>query len=114
MKNPAGMFSRVNVDPAKITNYLLNPDHESGEAKAVFFARLGFSLASVGEFADALSMHCTTAALEREERTEWGTKYTFSCEIRAPKKKGVCVISVWQVDKGGGAPRLITAFPSNE
>ena len=106
------LFSRVEVDSGKITGYLLNQNHEQGKTKAAFFAQLGFSLSASGVFSDALSEHCRTAHLADEQDTVWGKKYTFSCEIQSPKSKPACIVSVWQIDKGGSVPRLITAYPS--
>ena len=104
-------FSCVRIDPAKITDYLLNENHKIGRSKAKFFGKMGFSKDSPEELSATLSKHCTTAELKEEEITDWGTKYTFVCEIQPPKGRAVCVVSVWQMDIGTKVPRFITAYP---
>ncbi len=113
IKKHARQFSRVHIEEDKITDYLLNKNHKLGKEKAKFFGLMGFSPDFPEELSNVLSKHCTTAELEAEENSEWGTKYTFVCDIQPPKGRAVCIVSVWQIDKGRKTPRLITAYPEN-
>ena len=107
-------FSRVHIREEKITQYLLNEEHPEGKGKARFFIATGFSPDSPGKLSDALFNHPKTAELEREQTTEWGTKRVFVCDIKTPKGKSVCIISVWQIDEQMTTLRLITAYPNDK
>ena len=45
---------RAQIDPAKVRDYLLAPDHPDGASKARFFAALGFARARWPLLRDAL------------------------------------------------------------
>ena len=104
-------FSQVQIGEDKITKYLLNEGHPRGKEKAKFFISRGFSPNFPRELSDVLSNHPETAELENEQTTDWGTKYTFVCNIKAPNTSSVCIVSVWQVDNETTTLRLITAYP---
>ena len=114
LKTHKKQFSVVRIEEQKITDYLLNKNHITGKAKAKFFSLLGFSSDFPVALSDVPAKHCTTAELKTEESSEWGTKYTFVCEIQPPKGKAICVVSVWQIDKGEKTPRFITAYPEGK
>jgi hypothetical protein len=46
------------------------------------------------------------------DHTAYGVRYTVEGELTAPGGRVVNVRSVWFVDHGSDAPRLVTAYPA--
>jgi len=99
------------VQRAKVCDYLLNPAHRYGESKARFFAEFGFRAEAWEELALALREHGRQNEVSRVRETGFGPRYEVEGELTAPDGRRPRVCTVWQVDKGQMAPRLITAYP---
>jgi len=102
---------QVSIDPEKITNYLLNTEHRFGASKARFFMGFGFRRESWEMLAASLREHAQRHEVKRTKETGFGPRYEVEGEITAPDGRRPHVRSVWQLDKGQLAPRLITAYP---
>lgn len=98
------------VEDAKLYGYLLNPDHLEGGGKAYLFnLLLGINASNGEELRVVLFRAAREGSVGPARPTPYGTKY----EVRLPllgKTKQVVLLSVWQVDAGATAPRLITAL----
>ena len=101
----------LRVEREKITEYLLNAGHRYGTSKARFFARFGFSLRNWETLAQALQEHGQQYEVTRVTETIFGPRYEVEGELRTPDGRNPGVRSVWQLDRGMVAPRLITAYP---
>ena len=99
------------VEREKIADYLLNPAHPYGASKARFFAEFGFSAGAWPVLAAALREHGQAHEVARWRETGFGPRYEVEGELPAPDGRRPRVRTVWQVDKGQIAPRLITAYP---
>jgi hypothetical protein len=99
------------VEQAKICDYLLNPMHRFGASKARFFADFGFTLDVWEELAVALKRHGADNEVARVKETGFGPRYEVEGELAAPDGRRPRVQTVWQVDTGQIAPRLLTAYP---
>jgi filamentous hemagglutinin len=99
------------VERHKITEYLLNPTHRYGASKARFFAAFGFGADNWEELAGALRDHARRNRVVRCEQTLFGPRFDVDGELRTPSGAQPMVRSVWQMDAGDVAPRLITAYP---
>lgn len=99
------------VEQAKIVDYLLNPTHRYGAAKAKFFAQFGFELKAWEVLAIALRDHGQQNEVTKAKQTGFGPRYEVEGELTAPDGRRPRVCTVWQVDEGETAPRLITAYP---
>jgi hypothetical protein len=99
------------VEQAKVTEYLLNPAHRYGASKARFFAHFGFRAEAWEELALALREHGRQNELSRLRETGFGPRYEVEGELAAPDGRRPRVCTVWQLDQGQTAPRLITAYP---
>ncbi len=98
------------IDPRKISEYLLNPNSETGSSKARFFQAGGFESENWQAFADALLAHTRTATLvDVDNSSPYGTKYVFRCAIETPDRRNPCILSVWQ--RREGDTWLVTAYP---
>lgn len=99
------------VEQAKICEYLLNPTHRYGASKARFLAGFGFRSETWEELAAALREHGQTHEVSRQKETPFGPRYEVEGELAAPDGRRPRVCTVWQLDAGEIAPRLITAYP---
>lgn len=99
------------VERDKIADYLLNASHPYGASKARFFASFGFDPEAWEILAVALLAHGQQNEVARQKETGFGPRYEVEGEITAPDGRRPRVRTVWQVDEGEIAPRLITAYP---
>jgi len=99
------------VEREKITEYLLDVEHRHGASKARFFAEFGFQLQTWEVLAEALRLHGQTYEVARTRQTVWGPRYEVEGGLLTPDGRAPRVCTVWQLDDGEIAPRLITAYP---
>jgi hypothetical protein len=99
------------IDPAKVRDYLLSPEHPVGRAKARVFAALGFRQATWLALHDALLAHAREGTAEAVEAGPYGQKYRVRGILRGPADRGSPVVAVWIVLPGEAAPRFVTAYP---
>jgi Domain of unknown function (DUF6883) len=102
------------LEDKKIVDYLLNPVHPYGAAKARFFRAFGFRVEDWETLAEALRQHGREHEVVRTTETGFGPRYEVEGEIRAPDGRQPRVRTVWQFDHGQIAPRLISAYPCKE
>lgn len=101
----------VIVEREKITEYLLNPSHRYGASKARFFLEFGFQIDDWEVFAEALREQGQVHEVSLVRQTRWGPRYEIDGELNAPDGRQPRIRTVWQLDDGQIAPRLITAYP---
>lgn len=99
----------VQIDKAKIIEYLLSSTNEEG--KAGFFTRFGFSVAEWDVLAIALRQHATNHEVTQVIQNIHGTKYVIEGTLTTPTGRNPYVRSVWLIEMGKQAARLITAYP---
>lgn len=99
------------IEREKITEYLLNAEHRYGASKARFFASFGFSLGNWRVLALALLEHGRQYEVSKVTETIFGPNYEVEGALETPDGRTPKIRSVWQVDHGMVAPRLITAYP---
>ncbi len=102
------------VSEEKITGYLLNPQHPDGAGKAKFFEAMGFSRDDWRVLAEALRRLAETTEVAGSVESAHGWKYIVEGPLATPSGRTPAVRSVWIVDQGTTAPRLITAYPTEE
>jgi hypothetical protein len=102
------------VESDKILGYLLDPNHPYGASKARFFASFGFERNNWQVLARALRQHGLQHPVLKAKDTGFGPRYVVVGELAAPDGRCPRVQSIWQVDKGQIAPRLITAYPDEQ
>jgi hypothetical protein len=99
------------VEREKIVDYLLNSAHRYGASKARFFMEFGFRVAEWERLAEALREHGRTHEVARVSETGFGPRYVVEGDLNTPGGRRPRVRTVWQMDKGAVAPRLISAYP---
>lgn len=104
------------IDRSKVVDYLLNEAHADNGGKARFFAVLGFSredheglmkvLRDVAEHGDVVS---STESVH-------GEKYVVDgwLSMHTHEKRQWSIRTVWIIDRGEDAARLVTACPGKE
>lgn len=102
------------IDPAKIRDYLLSPEHPVGRLKAVFFGALGYSRDDWQRLQqDFLAMVVSEDAVLGRS-SNFGQKYEVRGTIQGPSGRRAEVVSVWIILAGERAPRFVTAFPGEK
>lgn len=99
------------VEREKILDYLLNSAHPHGASKAQFFKMFGFRAEKWEQLAQALRIYGKTHEVKRTRETGFGPRYEVEGKLDAPDGRSPRIRSVWQLDHGAVAPRLITAYP---
>ena len=99
------------VEEQKIVAYLLNPNHPDGASKARFFSDFGFHIDQWQEMSDALRQLAQASPVVKMVATPHGEKYIVDGILKTPSGVSPSVRTVWIVDSGSRAPRLVTAFP---
>ena len=99
------------VDLAKITEYLLAPDHPDAEGKAEYFSGLGFSVDAPEALVQFLIAHADLGVLAETIPTSRGMKYVVEGPIACPDGRVASLRTVWFVRHGEDFPRLVTAYP---
>lgn len=99
------------VEREKVTGYLLNAEHRYGASKARFFSEFGFDSSVWEVLAQALLEHGQRHAVSKMRETPFGPRYEVDGELTAPNGRTPRLRTVWQLDYGEVAPRLITAYP---
>lgn len=100
------------VSEDKIVEYLLNPMHPDGGPKAIFFLSLGYNIDNWKALADDLFDMALRTPVSSWVESDYGTKYIIEGYITGPNDRVADIRSVWIVDDGNDAPRLVTAYPN--
>lgn len=99
------------IEKAKVIDYLLNQKHRFGASKARFFGQFGFRPEKWEDLASALRKHGRQNEVTKVRETGFGPRYEVEGELTTPDGRRSRLRTVWQVDDGEIAPRLITAYP---
>jgi hypothetical protein len=104
------------VDRAKVLDYLLNEVHPDNGGKARFFASLGFSREDPERLMAALRDIAEHGEVVRSGESVHGEKYVVDgwLSVHTQQSPQWSVRTVWIIDRGGDAPRLVTAYPGKE
>lgn len=100
------------VEERKITSYLLSD--ENSEGKSAFFAAFGFTPERWELLRDALLEHAATHEVYLRVNSQYGAKYIIEGALQTPIGRTPQVRSVWILENGLSAPRLVTAYPLEE
>ncbi len=99
------------VSEENIVDYLLNSRHPDGAGKATFFAARGFRRDQWRVLSDALRRLAAENAVTCCMASAHGRKYIVDGRVETPDGTAPLVRTVWMVDHGKRAPRLVTAYP---
>ena len=99
------------VSREKAADYLLNPAHPDNGGKAEFFTRLGFRRDQWEIFAAALKSLAAAGDAISSSESSHGKKYVIVGWLESPGGQTPLVQTIWIVDIGLAAARLVTAYP---
>lgn len=104
------------VERHKVVDYLLNPAHPDNGGKAQFFESLGFSAGVPALLIDALRAVAEKGEVVERVESSHGEKYVVDGLVlsQTDSSQGRMVRTIWIVDRGLEAPRLVTAYPGKE
>jgi len=102
------------VSQEKTVGYLLNPEHPDGVGKAKFFAMHGFCAEQWELLAEALRRIAADNNAVHCAESHHGKKYIVDGLLEIPDARSPLVRTVWIIDEGSAAPRLVTAYPHEE
>ena len=102
------------VSQEKITDYLLDLEHESGRGKALFFIHFGFSIEQWQQLARMLIDHVYQHEVVKQEITPFGTRYVVEGRLQTPSQRRPNVRSVWFIPNAMQNPQFVTAYPLEE
>jgi hypothetical protein len=98
------------VDRRKVVEYLLNAAHPENGGKAAFFAALDFTVADVEELILALRT-LASGEVTSHSASQHGDKYVVDGVLTSRTGRTGAIRTVWIIDGGTRAPRLVTAYP---
>ena len=100
------------VPEQKLTEYLLSETHPDGRSKARLFYAAGFDMTKVNILEQGLISIAQTGHVEAVTTTVHGTKYVVDGTLTSPNGNLIQIRTVWIIDIGQYAPRLVTAYPA--
>lgn len=99
------------IDEQKVVGYLLNTEHRRGGSKAALLLHFGYDPSDWQRLAEDLRRDHLSAEAESVKTTPYGTRFDIRAPVATPSGRTVFLRSIWQIDAGLSAPRLITLFP---
>jgi hypothetical protein len=99
------------VDPAKVRDYLLSPEHPVGRFKATFFGAIGYSRNDWSMLAANLRAIVASEDATPGDESAFGEKYEVRGTLVGPTGREARVVTVWIILAGESAPRFVTAYP---
>lgn len=99
------------IPDAKLSKYLLNPDHPRGADKArVYKAALGFGQEDAALLSESLRTGLASGVWVKSDSVDYGVEHTVDIAITGKNGYVKTVRSRWAYDNGSEFPRLITAI----
>lgn len=112
MKLPNAEHAIIERD--KVADYLLNSGHPDNGGKAPYIVAFGFHRDAWDVFAEALHRLAVTGEITKSLDSPHGMKYILDGEIETPAGRQVSLRTIWILDSGSKAPRLVTAYPQEK
>ena len=106
-------YDKATIDDRKFLGYSLNKNHPIGKHKAIAYEHgLGFNQSNYHLLKQQIieKVNSGKAKLIKIENGSYGTKYSYELPITGPNGKTKIVVVVYQIDKGGTIPRIITNY----
>ncbi|HYV38176.1 MAG TPA: hypothetical protein VE988_20995 [Gemmataceae bacterium] len=108
MKLPNG--DQATIDPRKVTDYCLDPDHDDGKHKARLFQELlGITLENFQLLLDALKDAAANHDAAVGKLDKYGQRYVIDFELAGPAGSAG-LRSAWIIHTGEAVPRLVTCY----
>jgi len=102
---------RAIIAPEKLRDYLLNPAHRRGSAKARLLLACGYRADAWHALETDLRTQHLTVDFSVTKDNSYGRRFEVNAPLATPSGRRIVFQSVWQIDKGTDLPRLITLYP---
>ena len=100
------------IASAKVASYLLTWRPEND--KSQFLAQAGYTVADAGRLTDDMRAQLLPLEAVFEETTEYGDKFRITGTLTGPNGRRLSVVSIWMIERTGGATKFITLYPAKE
>lgn len=108
---PIQNAENAQIDPRKITGYVLDPEHPVGGNKArVFESALGFNQSNADGLISQIQDGVTKYPATPGKADQFGQRFTVDIPVTGPNGNTVQVRTGWIYDPGSSTPRLTTMF----
>jgi hypothetical protein len=104
--------SRARIDPQKLRDYALNPEHETGRYKAAFFAQMGYTADIWKTLEEDIRSQHLSQPVETGLPSPYGKKYNITAPLKGPQGEARWVTTVWIIRPGKDWPELVTVTPA--
>ena len=99
------------IDPAKLKDYLLNPDHIDGRSKAKLLISLGFNVDYISKLHDSILLHAAENDFDQLVHTKFGEKYLVEGNMTTPNGKILEIRSVWIKERQEEIIKFVILYP---
>ena len=103
---------QARIDPRKLRDYALNPEHISGRHKAAFFAQMGYKREDWQRLERDIRQQHLSQPAESGRPSPYGKKYTITAPLRGPRGPARQVTTVWIFRAGNDFAELVTIEPA--
>ena len=99
------------IDPRKLTDYALNPEHPVGGNKAkVFESALGYSKSNADDLMKRVQEKLPQSEAVLGKADQYGQRYTVDMQITGPNGNTTTVRTGWIVKPDSDAPEMTTIY----
>lgn len=104
-------FSKATIDPRKLTDYALNPNHPVGGNKAkVFESALGYNQSNASQLMKQIQKNLANTLATLGKADQYGQRYTVDILIKGANGKTATVRTEWIIKSGSNTPEMTTLF----
>ena len=101
----------AHIDPNKIINYVLNPNHPVGGNKArVFESALGFNQSNANQLMTQIQQLLPNSSAILGTKDPYGQRFTVDMRITGPNGNTATIRTGWIIEVGSTVPRLTTTY----
>ena len=99
------------IDPRKLTDYALNPNHPVGGNKAkVFESALGYNQSNASQLMKQIQKNLANTPTTLGKVDQYGQRYTVDMLIKGPNGKTATVRTGWIIKSDSNIPEMTTLF----
>lgn len=104
--------AHAQIDPRKLRDYALNPEHDTGRYKAAFLAQMGYAADNWQRLEQDIREQHLDQLAEMGQPSLYGRKYTITASLQGPLGPARQVTTVWIVRPGSDWAELVTIEPA--
>ncbi|ANB61824.1 DUF6883 domain-containing protein [Anoxybacteroides amylolyticum] len=111
VQNSLPNLENAKIDPRKLTDYALNPDHPVGGNKArVFQSALGYNKSNADNLMKQIQQKLPQSEAVLGKADQYGQRYTVDMQITGPNGNTTTVRTGWILKPGSDAPEMTTIY----